>query len=209
MKHYIKHYVELVFSISLLLIVFGCATSPKPSDVKQQDVKLDTRPGFESEKLPSKLEALLSQALQLTNSNNFEQADTLLSQASLEFPNYPQIELNRVLIALKKDDLLMAQSHLDAAFKSRNDYAPSLNLQGVIYRLDGRFNEAESAYQKAISLEPNYALAYLNLGILFDLYLQKSELALAAFNKYIELAGEDEKVSNWIVEIKTRLGVAE
>jgi tetratricopeptide (TPR) repeat protein len=71
----------------------------------------------------------------------------------------------------------------------------------------GKFSQAESAYQQAVRFDPNYANAYLNLGVLFDLYLQQPQKALDAFEKYLELtAAPDKKVLSWVSELKARLG---
>ena len=58
-----------------------------------------------------------------------------------------------------------------------------------------------------MQIDPNYAIAYLNLGVLCDLYLQQPARALEAYERYLALAGApDEKVSGWVTEIKKRLG---
>ena len=57
--------------------------------------------------------------------------------------------------------------------------APVWNGLGVLHRQQGQFSEAEQAYLQAIELDPGYALAYYNLAVLYDLYMQRPELALA------------------------------
>ena len=41
---------------------------------------------------------------------------------------------------------------------------------GVAYRQQGRFTQAREAYEQALQIDPDYAAATLNLGILNDLY---------------------------------------
>jgi Flp pilus assembly protein TadD len=69
----------------------------------------------------------------------------------------------------------------------------------------GRFADAREAYEKAIALEPNYASAHLNLGILYDLYLWDGERAVQLYERYLALvpAGDD-KVKRWVAEIRKR-----
>jgi tetratricopeptide (TPR) repeat protein len=77
----------------------------------------------------------------------------------------------------------------------------------VVLRRLGRFKEADTAYQRAVQIDPNYANAYLNLGVLCDLYLQQPQRALEAFERYLELNGQaDPKVKGWVTELKARLG---
>ena len=76
-----------------------------------------------------------------------------------------------------------------------------------MYRKLGRFKDADDAYQRAVQIDPNYALAYLNLGVLCDLYLQQPQRALEAYERYLALAATpDAKVNGWVTELKKRLG---
>ena len=78
---------------------------------------------------------------------------------------------------------------------------------GLVYRRLGRFKEAEAAYMQALTADPAYAPAYLNLGVLCDLFLQDPQRALQSFEKYQELSGNsDKRVATWIAELKGRLG---
>jgi Flp pilus assembly protein TadD len=75
------------------------------------------------------------------------------------------------------------------------------------YRMKGRMNDARAAYERALELDPAYADAHLNLGILLDLYLGESALALTHFERYVALApsGSDVAVGKWIADIKGRV----
>jgi hypothetical protein len=56
-------------------------------------------------------------------------------------------------------------------------------------------------------VEPRYAPAWRNLGVVSDLYLGDPNRALKAFEQYKELTGEDKPVSGWIAELRQRLGL--
>jgi tetratricopeptide (TPR) repeat protein len=82
------------------------------------------------------------------------------------------------------------------------------NQLGIIQRQRGNFNQALTAYQRAIALDDNYALAHRNLGILYDIYLQQPDSALTHYEKYLLLSGDSSKeVSNWIIDLKRRIAV--
>ncbi|MEE8109359.1 MAG: tetratricopeptide repeat protein, partial [Gammaproteobacteria bacterium] len=84
--------------------------------------------------------------------------------------------------------------------------AVAYNHLGILLRRDGRFEKADQAYAKAIRFDPEYSLAYLNYGVLADLYLQQPERALAYFRRYQELQGEeDQQVRRWIIELERRV----
>ena len=67
--------------------------------------------------------------------------------------------------------------------------------------------EAERAYLKAIELEPGYALAYYNLAVLYDLYVQQPELALQNYQQYLALGADDSQaeVERWIADLRRRV----
>ena len=77
---------------------------------------------------------------------------------------------------------------------------------GIVERKMGKFTDAESAYQRSIASAPDYAPAYLNLGVLYDLYLSEPQKALDQFEHYLQLAGENKQVSGWVVELRKRVG---
>ncbi len=91
---------------------------------------------------------------------------------------------------------LVACTQLPSANKSRLD---SLNQQGIAYRQQGKFVEAEQAYQQALAIDDQYANAWLNLGILYDLYRPDAIKARQAYEKFQKLqATPDKDVAAWI-----------
>jgi tetratricopeptide (TPR) repeat protein len=99
---------------------------------------------------------------------------------------------------------------LQSALERKADSAPAYNQLGIVYRKQGRFKESDEAYTRAVQVDPSYANAYLNLGVLCDLYLQQPQRALEAFERYLSLtSAPDEKVNGWVKELKVRLGSAQ
>ena len=68
--------------------------------------------------------------------------------------------------------------------RAQRQQRAAFNQLGIVYRKLGRFKEADDAYQRAVQIDPNYAIAYLNLGVLCDLYLQQPQRALEAYERY-------------------------
>jgi tetratricopeptide (TPR) repeat protein len=82
--------------------------------------------------------------------------------------------------------------------------------RGILYREQGDFQAALHAYDQALTLQPDYALAHRNIGILYDLYLQQPGQALTHYKRYLELVGEDDKtVSGWVIDLERRAGSAQ
>ena len=83
--------------------------------------------------------------------------------------------------------------------------AAALIRQAIEQRQQGKFADAREAYEKAIALDPNYALAYLNLGVLNDLYLGDRPRSLELYERYLALTpAGDATVGKWIAEVKNR-----
>ncbi|MFM6878403.1 MAG: tetratricopeptide repeat protein, partial [Microcystis panniformis] len=116
---------------------------------------------------------------------NYEQALTVINQAISLLPNNPNYynEKWAVLDKLKRYDEGLA------AITQAIDLAPRAAWyvnRGILYRRQQKYKLASYDYNKAIELNPNFAMAYNNRGVLYD-HQQKYELALADFNKAIEL----------------------
>jgi tetratricopeptide (TPR) repeat protein len=76
---------------------------------------------------------------------------------------------------------------------------------GVSYRHKGQFKKAREAYESALALDPAYADAHLNLGVLLDIYLGDGALALVHYERYLALTPSgDAAVGKWVADLKTR-----
>jgi Flp pilus assembly protein TadD len=98
---------------------------------------------------------------------------------------------------------------LNAALTLNPSHPAALNQLGMLLRRNGNFLEAEAAYMKAVTANPDYALAHYNLGVLNELYLQRLEAALQHFETYQELVGEDKQVEKWITDLKRRVAATQ
>ncbi|HEX4599074.1 MAG TPA: tetratricopeptide repeat protein, partial [Burkholderiaceae bacterium] len=94
-----------------------------------------------------------------------------------------------------------AVAELEQAVRLNPQQPVFLNQLGISYRQQGQFAKAREAYEKAIALDPSYSAAYLNLGILFDLYFWDSKRALDLYDQYLALTpGGDDKVVKWVAD---------
>ena len=61
-------------------------------------------------------------------------------------------------------------------------------------------------YLQAIKHKSDYAIAYLNLGILYDLYLQELNDALDHYKQYQTMTNNNDKlVDKWIIDLEHRI----
>ncbi len=78
------------------------------------------------------------------------------------------------------------------------------NNLGVLSTLTGELKEAEKNLKTCIAINPDYATAYKNLGILYDTKMKKNADAVANYNKFLSLrpdAPERGLVKLWIAAL--------
>jgi Flp pilus assembly protein TadD len=116
--------------------------------------------------------------------------------------------LNQAQIRLRQGDEAGARSLLEQASRVCTRCGPVWNELGILDRQQGRFADAERDYQQAIQVEPDYALPYYNLAVLYELYIQRPDLALDNYQRYLTLAsGEDSaEVKKWLADLQRRAG---
>jgi len=179
---------------SILLI---CAALSGCQSVPQADA--EDRPSDSNQ-------ALYQQANESLAAGNTDLAIQQFEQLLKTDPSARQAHTNLGLLYLAKNDSKSAkQAFINALEQDKND-AVAYNHLAVIQRQEGLFEQALSNYKNAIRIDPDYAKAHLNLGILYDIYLQDFAKALEQYEKYQQLTdSENQTVDKWIADIKTRI----
>jgi tetratricopeptide (TPR) repeat protein len=184
-----------LLALSALLLA-GCATSPG-------------RESIDSRGVPHKAQTLYEQAVASMAAGDAIDAELRFQEFLLAYPDFPGAHVNLAIIFAGRGDDQAAENSLTDALILDPQHPVALNQLGMLQRRQGKFLQAEAAYLKAVTASPDYALAHYNLGVLNDLYLQRLDAALQHYERYQEIAGEDNMVSKWIVDLKRRIGVAQ
>lgn len=149
-----------------------------------------------------------ARATRLMADNQDAEAMALLQAIVAKTPTLSGPVVNQAVILLKQKNYVDAEKQLrrSLTINNRNPYAH--NLLGIALREQGKFAEARAAYEAALSIDPNYAKAHFNLGVLADLYLQDLPFALGHYERYQALQDKpDPAVANWIIDLQKRTGV--
>ncbi len=95
---------------------------------------------------------------------------------------------NLGLLRLEQGRLDEAREHFETANLKKSPYPEALNNLALALYRQGRHKEARDTLVRAISSEPGFALAYLNLGVIYAEGLRDRESARTSFQKYLDLA---------------------
>lgn len=150
--------------------------------------------------------SLFDNAVLAMQEQRFTDAEILLLELTAREPELsgPWANLGTVYLAL--DDPQAAEVAFRRAVEINPDNCAAYNEMGVMSRQNGDFLSAEANYLACVERVPDFREAYLNLGILYELYLGKLPEALAAYRTYQSLLeAPDRRVEGWVMDLERRL----
>ncbi len=152
-------------------------------------------------------QALFDRGIALMTDGNDAAALVLFEELTVQQPELAGPWVNIGLIQRRADDVEAARAAFEKALQANPQNCSALNLLGVMSREHGLFEESEAYYRRCIAADPTYADAYLNLGILYELYLGRLGAALAAYNDYqVHSTNPDARVAGWLLDVERRAG---
>ncbi len=191
----------------LVLVLAGCASTGPQAGSRS------TAAGASDEAaatlIPARALTMFEQATAVMAAGDFLDAELRFKEFLLQYPAYPGAHVNLAIIHVKNANDDAAAQSINAALAIDPVYAPALNQKGMLLRRNGNFSEAEAAYLKAVTSNPDYALAHYNLGVLNELYLQRLDVALQHFELYQALVGDDRRVEKWIADLRRRVAASQ
>ncbi len=187
----------LILLLAALLLAACSSTSEKKTPLQTP---------AETNRLDNEIKHEFQQALVLMQARKLSQAAEKFHDLINRYPRMTGAWANLGLIYMKTGKWNKAKHALQQALTLNADIAPIYNYLGLVNRNLGLFQQAEHAYKKAIEVDSAYASAWLNLGILYDIYMNKPAQALPQYEHYQQLGNHaDDKVHKWIVELNRRL----
>jgi tetratricopeptide (TPR) repeat protein len=155
--------------------------------------------------VPPAARADFERAVRYMRAGNVTEAELGFKQIALQYPQFAAPLVDLGLLQRKQGQLEQAEASLQAAVAKESGSAVAWTELGVTQRMRGEFKDAAASYEQAIAADAHYAPAWRNLGVLADLYLGDPNHALAAFEQYKALTGEDKPVSGWIAAAAPRM----
>lgn len=177
-------------AIWVLVGLAGCAGAPAP--VTEAPV---VRPVVAVERAQSELVA----TLELLRTGQLRQAEANLEEIVKARPDIAEAHFNLGWVRQRLDRHAEAIGAFEAGLRLRPDDARALNLLGLSQRESGRFVDAEASYRRGLAAAPQAGPLHLNLGILYELYLDRPQQAIEQYRRYQALqSAPDPKVTGWI-----------
>lgn len=199
-----RNIAAVLTSVALLA---GCATltsAPAPKattgakTAPAKPVKMEPPVSAESRQL-------YQQALAALAAGRFVEAERGLLAVTRRDPGLAGPHANLGIVYARTNRSTLAIESLRQAIKLNSERAAYYNELGLVYRRDGNFDDARREYDNALDVDPDYAYAHLNLGILHDLYLGNADKALHHYQRYRELVpSEAATVAKWIADLQQR-----
>lgn len=214
-------YVNYALALLLLTVLAACSSQPRPQPEPEVDIVLPEgepegvivkrTPGpnpYDATPEPdnAQVRALFEKANAAIVNKQWSKAESTLLEAITLGPNYSGLYFNlgRVYEALARLDDAASQYENAIAMNANNIYA--MNALARVKREQGQFAEAESLYKQALTVWPDHADSYKNLGILYDLYMGRLSDALDQYRQFQALQAEDDRLMTaWIVDLERRL----
>jgi tetratricopeptide (TPR) repeat protein len=112
-----------------------------------------------------------------------------------EFKNASSESRQLIASLIDQGDEDQALEKLDSILREAPDDHELLNTQGSIYARRGDFTRAESIFNRAIDLDPEYADGYYNLGLVHSRQNRKSE-AVENFLRVVKINPGDSAAHN-------------
>lgn len=133
------------------------------------------------EKIPSKRgEIYKNIALILVEKGKTEEAKAAFTEAIKENPNDMSLKMNEANLYLKLKDNANYKAKVSAILEKEPNNADLVYNLGVVAMDAGQLTEAETFFNRAIAIKPDYSNAYLNLA---GIKLMGDEKIVAEMNK--------------------------
>lgn len=205
--------LSLLLAVTLILSACGSFRNrpelPEPP-TREEPPTVPAEPAEPAEPDKGDPQARFDTAMALWQQGQVGEAERALIALLKDFPERSGPWTNLGIIFAKSNRRDQAIGALAKAAALNPDNKVAFNWLGILYREAGDLTRARLSYERALKLDPEYALAHFNYGILLDAYLKRPADALPHYRAYQQAEGntDDLRVMAWIAEIEAAASAA-
>ncbi|MDX1453579.1 MAG: tetratricopeptide repeat protein [Oleiphilaceae bacterium] len=193
-----RHHAIRVIVLSLIMLLLSACATKKKEPSPEVDPAAQRQAAY-------KLELLT--VLETWRDDALEDSVAALQALTENYPEGVEAWVNLGVAYYRQSDYVRAERALSQALEVDAQNKTALNYLGLVKRQQGEFAQAESYYRQALEIDPDYPAAVRNLAILLDLYRGQLVEALALYEHYQGLVGDEAepRLKDWIFDIKSRI----
>lgn len=195
----LKQTQVLIITCYLLSLVSCVVDSTKPDDIQ---VTAEKEEIFD---IDSELEEKFNDAVSHLRAKEYDEAIKLLTEVIAEEKRVPAPFINMGIAYDKKGDRKQAEKYFLQAVNINLAHPVANNQLGLLYRKEGRFDDAKKAYTNALTRNPDYLPVIKNLGILCEIYIRDFACALQQYEHYLSLQPDDKTMKIWVTDLSRRV----
>ena len=159
--------------------------------------------------VPDAAQALFDSAVAAQRAQHWDAAEKQFQQLTEKYPQLSGPHLNLALLYAQTQRPQLAETEFKRTLQINPDNIAAYDQYGIWLRGQNRMADAEAIYLQALARAPDHADTHLDLGILYDLYMGKLPQALAQYQRYLALTGDDKSpVRGWVIDLQRRLKAA-
>jgi len=162
------------------------------------------RPLAPRRQVPAAAAKLFRKLMKALEDKRYDRAEPILDKLIVQLPDFSSLHTNLGIVYANTSRAEMALVSFNRAVDLRpDDCAPRVQI-GLLERQLRDFEAAEKMYLSCVRGDPNYGPAYLNLGILYELYMGRLPEALSAYERYQALS-PSKRVASWVRDLHRRV----
>lgn len=197
---------QLIKHIKLSLAALACLMFISCGNQQTIPQKNSSNSAVQNQPLPANELKQFNAGLDDMQAKNYLAANQKLSPLAKKYPEYSGILLNLANCKLSLGETNEAELIVNKLNQIGAESPELENLKGLVATKRGQYKNAENFFLTAIKMRNNYASAHFNLALLYDIYYQDIQKAIAEYNQYLSSSNvEDVDTQNWVEELKLTL----
>lgn len=190
-------------SLAAAMLLAACAgTGPVVQEPEPEPEPVIVRPVVVAERAVDEMLV----AMKLLEEGNLRQAEANFEEIIKVRPDIAEAHFNLGWVKQRLGKHAEAVEHLRAGLQRRPTDPRAAVLIALSQREQAKFAEAEATLKQRLVAAPQDDQAHLTLGVLYELYLFRTQDALAHYRQYQALqAAPDARVAGWIAVLERQV----